>query len=103
MIRDTPFPGGSIPDCVAENPEHLDRCGGRRDDWLPPDPQVTAAQQLDDPQITTVDLTNRVCAGERCAAVVGGVIVYFDGSHLTKTYGRTLAPYLLGPLTKALG
>lgn len=26
-----------------------------------------------------------------CRAVVGGVVVYYDGTHLTATYARTLA------------
>jgi hypothetical protein len=38
---------------------------------------------------------------------VGGVVVYFDGEHLTATYSRTLAPYLepavIGILPPAAG
>jgi hypothetical protein len=37
-----------------------------------------------------------------CHAVTGGVITYFDGSHLTATYSHTLAPYLDPPITGLL-
>jgi len=52
--------------------------------------------------VTTADLTDRICTASRCPAVVGGVLAYFDGSHLTATYSRTLAPYLAGPVREAL-
>jgi hypothetical protein len=45
-----------------------------------------------------VDLNDGICGPDTCAAVVGGVIVYSDGSHLTATYARTLWPLLKGPL-----
>ncbi len=102
VIQDNPFPGHSIPDCIAENPDQLDSCAGKRSDWLPRDPLVAAAKELHSPRISTIDLTDYFCRGQDCPAVIGGVIVYFDGSHITKTYARTLAPYLLGPLTKAV-
>lgn len=102
VIRDNPFPGRSVPDCIAENHDHLGRCTGRRDKWLPKDPLVAAVKQLDNPRIRSVDLTDYFCQAGKCPAVIGGVIVYFDASHITKTYARTLAPYLMRPLDEAL-
>ena len=43
---------------------------------------------------TWIDLTDRLCAGEKCPVLIGGVNVYADGNHLSVTYARTLAPYL---------
>ena len=34
--------------------------------------------------------------------MTGGVITYFDSSHLTATYAKTLAPYLDRPLSQLL-
>ena len=48
------------------------------------------------------DLTDHICDGETCRAVNGGVITYFDGSHLTATYAHTLAPYLDAPIRRLL-
>ncbi len=33
--------------------------------------------------------------------VIGGVIVYRDRDHLTASYSRTLAPYLVAAIEKA--
>ncbi len=104
-IRDTPAPGvagvHSVPDCLAAGSTPTD-CAGTRQSWLPADPLVAAARAIDDPRIRTVDLTNRICGPQVCDPVVGGVVVYFDGSHLTATYARTLAPFLEPAVRKVL-
>ena len=51
-------------------------------------------EKLDDPRAELVDLTDHICGPTTCHAVNGGVITYFDASHLTATYSHTLAPYL---------
>lgn len=105
ILRDNPLPGasmGSVPDCVAENEDDLRVCSGAKEVWLTPDPLVDAAKELNSGSIAVADLTRYFCIGDRCPGVIGGVIVYFDRSHLTKTYGRTLAPYLYDPILTAL-
>jgi hypothetical protein len=105
VVHDTPFASTdflSPPGCVAEHPDDLGACSGPRSTWVPRDPQYEAARALDRPRIRTVDLNDRICAATRCSSVVGGVLVYFDGSHLTATYSRTLAPYLAGSLRNSL-
>jgi peptidoglycan/LPS O-acetylase OafA/YrhL len=103
VLRDTPAPGRSIPDCVAEAGGDYRRCDGTRQQWLPPTPEVDAVRSLQSPLVTLVDLTDHICGPTTCAAVTGGVITYFDASHLTATYARTLAPYLSPFVTAALG
>lgn len=102
VIHDNPFPGKSIPDCLSANQDQLSSCDGTRDKWLPKDAQFAAAQELDSPRIHSVNLTESFCQEQTCPAVIGGVIVYFDGSHITATYARTLAPSLKDPMIKAL-
>jgi hypothetical protein len=106
-LRDTPAPvaGGhrSIPDCVAAHREDLTKCSGPRGVWEPVEPLVSAAAAIDSPRVHLADLNDRICTPELCSAVVGGVIVYFDGSHLTATYARTLTPFLDLAAIKALG
>lgn len=58
-------------------------------------------------QFDRIDLRRRhrqvyFCEDGKCYRVIGGVVVYFDGSHISATYARTLAPYMAGPLEKAL-
>jgi peptidoglycan/LPS O-acetylase OafA/YrhL len=108
VIRDTPAPGdggmGFIPDCVGAHPDdYATACSGPRSEWLPADPGVAAAKSMADPLVSTVDLTDRICPDATCQPVVGGVIVYFDASHLTATYNSTLAPYLEPALIAGLG
>jgi peptidoglycan/LPS O-acetylase OafA/YrhL len=105
IIKDTPDPGRtlrSVPDCVAANAENWAVCSGSRSEWASLDPLVTAAAKADDERIQTVDLTDLICDPERCNGVTGGVVTYFDASHLTATYAATLAPYLRSAVQGAL-
>lgn len=95
VIHDVPFPGKtvkSIPDCVAENPGHTDRCDGTPSSWRWYYPFEAGAAGLDN--VHLIDLTPYFCTKDVCPAVIGGTIVYFDSSHITATYARTLTPYL---------
>jgi hypothetical protein len=49
-----------------------------------------------------IDLNDYICPTARCAPVIGDVMVYRQGSHLTNTYARTLAPELTRQLAKYL-
>ena len=101
-IRDTPAPGKSVPDCLAAHTGDYSACNGTRAKWLPAEPLTNAIAALHDPHITEANLIDYVCEPVVCPAAVGGVPVYFDGSHLTATYSRTLAPYLQPHLLAAL-
>lgn len=97
VLHDTPFPAStkiSPPACIAENDDDLRRCSGSRATWVPHDPLFAAAGEVDSPLLARFDLTDHICSAERCDAAVGGVIVYFDGSHISATYSTTLWPYV---------
>jgi hypothetical protein len=102
VIRDTPAPGTSVPDCLEAHTGDYTKCDGSRSAWLPGDPTIAAVRTLNDPRVSSIDLTRYICPSERCPAVIGGVPVYFDGSHLTATYASTLAPYLAPSLRAGL-
>lgn len=53
--------------------------------------------------VTALDLTDHICESETCHPVVGNVLVYWDRSHITATYMRTLAPELERRLLPATG
>jgi hypothetical protein len=104
-IRDTPYPRATnvlVPDCLAAHPDDYTRCAGPRTEWLPRDPTVLAVAALGDPRIRMVDLTDYICEDTTCPAAVGKVVVYFDNSHLSASYAKTLAPYLAPHLRAAL-
>lgn len=105
VLHDTATPGAtveSVPDCVAANLADLAACSGPRERWVPRDPLVQAAKDIGDPDITTVDLNDFLCDERTCPAVIGGVLAYYDGSHMTATFARSLAPYLDPSVTEAL-
>ncbi|MDM7892751.1 acyltransferase family protein [Curtobacterium caseinilyticum] len=49
-----------------------------------------------------VDLTPYYCTDTVCPAVIGGVLVHRDATHLTNTFAVTLAPYLGAEIARAL-
>jgi peptidoglycan/LPS O-acetylase OafA/YrhL len=102
VLRDTPAPGFSMPDCVAAKQDSYRDCDGTRDRWLPPAPEQQSVRDVDSPLVTFADLTDHICEATVCHAVTGGVVTYFDASHLTATYAETLAPYLAPIVRRAL-
>jgi hypothetical protein len=102
VIRDTPQPHTDVVGCIDQHRGDPAECDGPRSAWLPPDPLVAAAEELDDRGITIADLTSLLCTPTTCYSVIGGVLVYFDTRHLTATYSASLAPYLQPDVRAAL-
>ncbi|GAA1984960.1 acyltransferase family protein [Microbacterium pumilum] len=92
-LVDNPMLPKTTPGCVAasEVPDAAD-CAIPRADALLPDGIADAAAQT--PNAAVIDLTDLYCTADTCPAVVGSVIVYRDGRHLTGTYADTVAPFL---------
>ncbi|GIM89570.1 acyltransferase family protein [Paractinoplanes toevensis] len=114
VINDTPSPSGGnkleLPQypnadpigCLNDNRENYEACSAPRSDWEYHDPALDAVSRIGSPKITSVDLNNHICGPEVCDAVVGGVRVRQDDSHLTATYVHTLIPYLRPALMAAI-
>jgi peptidoglycan/LPS O-acetylase OafA/YrhL len=102
VLRDTPAPSVLIPDCLAQHPDDVTACNGPKDTWLPADQSSSAVDRIGSPGIEFLDLTDYICPTETCSAVIGGVVTYFDGSHLTATYASTLDRWLGPPLRRLI-
>lgn len=103
VLRDTPHTGlPSVPDCVAAHASDLAACDGGRDREQV-DPLADAAEAHPSPLVRVLDLTDWFCRDETCYSTVGGLIVYFDGGHMSASYARTLAPALAPEVSAALG
>lgn len=102
VIRDSPMPKTSVPTCLLRNPTDFAVCANTTDDALQRDPLVEAAESFMSPRVRVADLTSYFCDAGVCPAVVGRVPVFFDSSHVTATYARTLAPYLDEHVMRAL-
>ncbi|MFM8973816.1 MAG: acyltransferase family protein, partial [Actinomycetota bacterium] len=63
---------------------------------------ILRARAGTDPSVVTLDLDRVACPTyPRCEALIGDVIVWRDGSHLTATYARTLADGMGGAFAAA--
>ncbi|GAB3520683.1 acyltransferase family protein [Arthrobacter monumenti] len=103
VIKDPTYPKpSSVPECLAENPDDHFECAGPKEDWAVMTPLNEAAQQLDDPNISTLNMDKYFCRDGTCYSAIGGVVTYFDGSHISATYAATLAPYMEKLVEKAL-
>ncbi|WP_238580792.1 acyltransferase family protein [Streptomonospora alba] len=90
-VRDTPRLSFAAPDCLAE--KRRQECVGRRS------PSMARTSPLEGLEgvpgnVVFLDFTDKLCRGDRCPAVIGNVLVYWDRGHITATYMRTLAPTL---------
>jgi hypothetical protein len=52
--------------------------------------------------VKVIDLADYICPSTKCAPVIGDVLIYRQGSHITNTYARTLAPVITNQLRRAL-
>ncbi len=91
-IRDTPRPGRDIVDCLAVHGPLTRECDTDRAPVLSEDSAVSKASAP--PNVRFVDLSDHLCDEMSCPPVIGNVIVYSDGDHLTRSYSRSLAPAL---------
>ena len=95
VVRDVPAVKDRIqtPICLDRNAGEALACSNTREDGLQPDVEAEAVDGASD-GVGLIDLTDQFCDDERCYAVIGDVIVYRDGSHLSHEYATLLAPYL---------
>lgn len=90
LLRGTARPDEDVPECLAEGGTALS-CGPEFDIYAEENPLL--AEDL--PQgAYSVDMTENICPDGSCPAVIGGVAVYNDDSHLSTYYVETLTPIL---------
>jgi len=105
VVGDTPWVGVDVPECVARHTgSWTTECTVDAD---APARRSGLAQQraaAAETGVPLLDVTGLVCPDGTCPAVVGGVLVWRDVSHVTASYARTLEPELrdwLVPLVPA--
>ena len=92
VVLDNPYPRFSAPDCVQLKGRDSAECQVTRPrEDTSDDPLRRAADQVDGVEV--LDLSEYVCRGRTCPAVIGNVLVYRD-NHLTNTFAKSLAPVL---------
>lgn len=83
--RGTPRFGFNVPGCLADTTEYED-CGVERGQVLSEDFSYSDIPQ----NVTVFDINEYFCSATYCPPTSDGMIMYFDGSHVTATYMRSL-------------
>jgi hypothetical protein len=88
-LLDNPSPPNApVYECVAEAPDDLSSCSFELAGAVKASGAVAqrkAAAEV--PGVGVMDMTSTICPdGDRCAAVIGNVLVYRQRTHLTKTF-----------------
>lgn len=103
-LRDTPNTDlVNAPQCIALHLKQYDPCTVSRDKSQLPDlrdPLLQAAKAV--AGVRTIDPTDDFCGATTCHTVIGGLVVYFDDSHMTATFSRTLAPIIGQALARVI-
>jgi peptidoglycan/LPS O-acetylase OafA/YrhL len=99
VIRDNPRATEETLACLESSETEPDRCARPLEEALPEyDLMVEAADGR--PSVHVVDLTDQFCWDGVCHAAIGGVTVYRDPHHVTRTFAATLAPALAAELER---
>jgi hypothetical protein len=88
-IRDTARWMRDPVDCLWANPNDMTSCSVPRNQSLA---EVDPASQRSDlpSNVTLIDVNDRICIADTCPAVLGDTVVYWDLSHLSATFARSL-------------
>ena len=100
VIADNPQPGLNVYECVEEHRDALTSCTYGKSRLTSSGAYVTqikAVQRRD--HVKIVDLFDAICPVDPCSPVIGNVLVYRQGAHITATYVKTLTPRLAKALT----
>lgn len=103
-VADNPWLPDETVACVddATDADALAACSfDEADAWSTNDP-LPRAVELAGRGAALVDLTRTFCADGTCPTVIGNVVVYRDSNHMTATFVRTLAPFLVSAIDDAL-
>ncbi|GGL74761.1 acyltransferase [Streptomyces fumigatiscleroticus] len=102
-MTDTPQPGQNVPDCLATHIDNTSLCNRKQwqaleySDFRAMEREVAEKYGAD-----IIDTTPAFCAADVCPAVIGDQVVYFDNSHITSSYSKTLKPFLKPALEEIL-
>lgn len=102
-LLDNPSPDKVVYECVAQHSKDLTRCAFDKKKAIGSSGalvQRAAADQV--PGVSVVDMADTVCPdADRCAPVIGNVLVYRQGSHLTAAFIDSAQQRLSAQLWKA--
>jgi len=92
-VRDNPWMGVRIPECIEAANLDITRCMADRRVTMD---DVDPAMRLESKpaNVAFIDLTDRFCDRTYCYPASGNVLIYSDKHHITATFSRSLASTL---------
>jgi SGNH domain (fused to AT3 domains) len=104
VVRDVPHASNATAECVsraiAKRRNPALRCSRKRDAALLTDEAAVAAERTDSTRVHLVDLSDFMCDEKTCFPVVGGALVIKDIGHMTRTFSRSIGPFLGRAITR---
>jgi peptidoglycan/LPS O-acetylase OafA/YrhL len=94
IIGDTPASRVDVPVCLSQHAADITRCATSRIEAFGRQKLVREQAAAKAANATVVDLSDAICPGDPCQAVVGDTIVQRDDHHLTATFSASLAGLL---------
>lgn len=92
VVHDVPRPAFDVPACIERHLHDMDACDFdrlRASAGAPWGEERALVQNTDG--VRLLDLTDAFCGGERCRAVVDGVVTFRDGNHVSAPFARLLS------------
>jgi hypothetical protein len=103
VIGDTPRPNGDPPACLSRHHDDTLACTTPRAEALAVDRAAEERGVAAASGAAYIDPTAWVCPSEPCPVVLGRILVYRDGNHMTATFAAALAARLEGELPLPTG
>jgi peptidoglycan/LPS O-acetylase OafA/YrhL len=91
-IKHTPWQLQDAPVCMSRPESTVQACSGSKSETVR-DGLLNMATRLD-ASLKLLDFDDAFCRDNLCPVVIGNVLVYRDGHHMTATYARTLSRVL---------
>ena len=103
-LADTPQTFKEVYTCVSKEFEKdVTPCGYDRQKGVDASGLSVQREAAEEAKIPFLDMTDFVCPeGKTCPPIVGNILIYRQGSHITKTYVESLAPVLGQALENAV-
>ena len=102
VIANNPGPSVNAMQCVDAHRTKLSACSfdpGRHDTDIAYLTQKKAVAAH--PSVKMIDMFDTICPTDKCPAVIGNVMIYRRGSHVTATYVKTMTPQIAQAMSAA--
>lgn len=94
VVADAANPKEVVPDCLAQHRNDIAACEARIDDQHTSSVLAALREVTGQENVSLIDPTSWLCSEQRCPAVIGDILVYRDGHHITTSVVLWLEPLL---------